>query len=46
MTGSSEHSYDEIAKVLEIPVGPLKWRVSEARRLLKKKLAALGYVHD
>ena len=46
MTGSSEHSYDEIAKVLEIPVGTLKWRVSEARRLLKKKLAALGYVHD
>jgi RNA polymerase sigma-70 factor, ECF subfamily len=46
MTGSSEHSYDEIAKVLEIPVGTLKWRVSEARRLLKRKLAALGYVHD
>lgn len=46
MTGSSGHSYDEIAKVLEIPVGTLKWRVSEARRLLKKKLAALGFVHD
>jgi RNA polymerase sigma-70 factor, ECF subfamily len=46
LTGSSDHSYDEIAKMLGIPVGTLKWRVSEARRLLKKKLAAFGCVHD
>ena len=46
MTGSSEHSFDEIAKVLEYSVGTLKWRVSEARRLFKTKLAALGYLHD
>jgi len=46
LAGCGEHSYDEIAHMLDVPVGTLKWRVSEARRVLKKKLAALGYVHD
>jgi RNA polymerase sigma-70 factor, ECF subfamily len=46
LAGSGEHSYDEIAQMLEIPVGTVKWRVSEARRVLKKKLAALGYAYD
>jgi RNA polymerase sigma-70 factor (ECF subfamily) len=40
LAGSGEHSYDEIARLLGVPVGTAKWRVSEARRLLKKKLAA------
>jgi RNA polymerase sigma-70 factor (ECF subfamily) len=43
LAGSGEHTYDEIGTMLAIPVGTVKWRVSEARRLLKKKLAALGY---
>ena len=43
---SGEHSYDEIGRMLGIPVGTVKWRVSEARRLLKRKLAALGYGYD
>ncbi len=40
---SGDHSYEEIASMLGIPVGTLKWRVSEARRVLKAKLAAQGY---
>jgi RNA polymerase sigma-70 factor (ECF subfamily) len=36
---SGAHSYPEIAALLRIPLGTVKWRVSEARRLLTKKLA-------
>jgi RNA polymerase sigma-70 factor (ECF subfamily) len=46
LAGSGEHSYDEIATMLSIPVGTVKWRASEARRILRKKLTALGYGHD
>lgn len=40
---SGDYSYDEIAAMLKIPVGTLKWRVSDARRRLRAELAALGY---
>ena len=40
---SGDYSYDEIAGMLGIPVGTLKWRVAEARRQLKVKLAEAGY---
>jgi RNA polymerase sigma-70 factor (ECF subfamily) len=43
LAGSGDHSYDEIAKMLKIPTGTLKWRVSEARRVLKQKMLAMGY---
>jgi RNA polymerase sigma factor (sigma-70 family) len=46
LAGSSEYSYEQIGSMLDIPVGTVKWRVSEARRVLKQKLAALGYAHD
>ena len=46
LAGSGDHSYDEIGRMLDIPVGTVKWRVSEARRVLKRKLAALGYAHE
>jgi RNA polymerase sigma-70 factor (ECF subfamily) len=36
MTG--EHSYDEIAAMLRVPLGTVKWRVAEARRVIKKRL--------
>ena len=42
LAGSGDYSYDEIASMLDIPVGTLKWRVSEARRLLKRKLEVKG----
>jgi len=41
---SGEYRYEEIAGILAIPVGTVKWRVSEARRKVRERLAALGYV--
>ena len=38
LTAVGDGSYEEIAAVLDVPVGTLKWRVSEARRLVKRKL--------
>ena len=43
LTSAGEHGYGEIAGMLGIPVGTLKWRVSEARRQLKGRLAGMGY---
>jgi RNA polymerase sigma-70 factor (ECF subfamily) len=46
LAGTGEHTYDQISEMLGAPLGTVKWRVSEARRVLKKKLAALGYAYD
>ena len=46
LAGTGEHTYDEIGRMLGAPVGTVKWRVAEARRVLKRKLAALGYADD
>jgi len=43
LAGSGEYSYEEIGHLLKIPVGTVKWRVSEARKVLKRKMAAMGY---
>jgi RNA polymerase sigma-70 factor (ECF subfamily) len=43
LAGSGEHSYEEIGQMLKIPVGTVKWRVSEARKVLKQKMSAMGY---
>jgi RNA polymerase sigma-70 factor (ECF subfamily) len=40
---SGQYSYDEIGVMLEIPVGTVKSRVSDARRVLREKLQRLGY---
>jgi RNA polymerase sigma-70 factor (ECF subfamily) len=40
---SGDHSYEEIGQMLKIPVGTVKWRVSEARRVLRQKMSAMGY---
>ena len=42
LAGSGDYSYEQIGSMLGIPVGTVKWRVSEARRVLKKKLAVNG----
>ena len=44
LSQTGEYQYDEIAAILGIPVGTVKWRLSEARRKVREKLAALGYV--
>ena len=41
---SGEYDYAAIADMLKIPVGTLKWRVSEARKKVRAHLGALGYV--
>ena len=43
LAGSGDHSYDEIGRLLKIPTGTVKWRVSEARKVLRQKMAAMGY---
>jgi RNA polymerase sigma-70 factor (ECF subfamily) len=41
---SGEYGYDEVAAMLKVPVGTLKSRVFDARRQVRQRLAALGYV--
>jgi RNA polymerase sigma-70 factor (ECF subfamily) len=43
LAASGDYSYEQIAGMLAIPLGTLKWRVSEARRVLKQKMTTLGY---
>jgi RNA polymerase sigma-70 factor (ECF subfamily) len=45
LAGSGEYTYEQVAVMLNIPVGTVKWRMSEARRILRTKLEALGYTH-
>ena len=40
---SGEYGYDEIGKMLNVPTGTIKWRVSEARRLVRLQLDARGH---
>ena len=46
LAGSGEHTYDEISEMLGAPVGTVKWRVAEARRVLRRKLTAIGYGNE
>jgi RNA polymerase sigma-70 factor (ECF subfamily) len=46
LAGTGEHTYEQISQMLGTPLGTVKWRVSEARRVLKRKLAALGYAYE
>jgi RNA polymerase sigma-70 factor (ECF subfamily) len=43
LAGSGDHTYEEIGQLLKIPTGTVKWRVSEARKVLKQKMTAMGY---
>lgn len=38
LAASGEHSYEEIAAMLRTPLGTIKWRVSEARRLVSSRV--------
>jgi len=38
LAGSGDYTYEQIGVMLGVPVGTVKWRVSEARKLLKVKL--------
>ncbi len=43
LAASGEHRYEEIAQLLGIPLGTVKWRMVEARRILRDKLERLGF---
>lgn len=43
LAASGEHRYEDMATLLGIPLGTVKWRVSEARRLVRLKLERLGF---
>jgi RNA polymerase sigma-70 factor (ECF subfamily) len=43
LSASGRYSYEELSDILGVPSGTVKWRVSEARRLLRAKLARLGH---
>jgi RNA polymerase sigma-70 factor (ECF subfamily) len=40
LAASGEYSYQEIAAMLAIPLGTVKWRVAEARRVVAARLAS------
>jgi RNA polymerase sigma-70 factor (ECF subfamily) len=39
LAASGEYGYGEIASMLGVPVGTVKWRVAEARKIISAKLA-------
>ncbi len=39
---AGEHSYEEIAAMLGAPLGTIKWRIAEARRVIRLKLRERG----
>jgi RNA polymerase sigma-70 factor, ECF subfamily len=43
LAASGEHRYEDIATLLDIPLGTVKWRMLEARRVLRDKLTRLGF---
>jgi RNA polymerase sigma-70 factor, ECF subfamily len=40
---SGAYSYEEIGAMVKAPRGTIKWRVSEARRIIKQRLREQGY---
>lgn len=46
LQASGDHTGEEIATLLGIPEGTLKWRVFEARHRLRERLARLGYADE
>jgi RNA polymerase sigma-70 factor (ECF subfamily) len=42
---AGDYSYDEIGAMLRVPTGTIKWRVSEARRVIRKMLEERGHGH-
>lgn len=40
---SGDYSYEEIGAIVGAPVGTIKWRVAEARRIVRQQLRDQGY---
>jgi RNA polymerase sigma-70 factor, ECF subfamily len=46
LAATGDHRYEEIATLLKLPIGTVKWRMFEARRVIKEKLERLGFAGD
>ena len=44
LAASGDHRYEEIATLLGIPIGTVKWRISEARRMIRDSGRHVGEV--
>ncbi len=42
---AGEYRYEEIGAMLKVPLGTVKWRVSEARRRIRQDLETRGLTH-
>jgi RNA polymerase sigma-70 factor (ECF subfamily) len=40
---SGDYTYEEIGAIVRAPVGTIKWRVAEARRIVRQQLRTRGY---
>jgi len=40
---AGDYSYEEIGAMMRAPIGTIKWRVSEARRVVRKHLMEHGH---
>jgi RNA polymerase sigma-70 factor (ECF subfamily) len=43
LAATGDHRYEDIAAMLNLPLGTVKWRMAEARRVLRAKLERLGF---
>jgi DNA-directed RNA polymerase specialized sigma24 family protein len=43
LAASGDHRYEDIAIMLGAPLGTIKWRIAEARRVVRMKLDRLGH---
>ncbi|MFB3853810.1 MAG: RNA polymerase sigma factor [Vicinamibacterales bacterium] len=43
LMATGDYSFEEAARILGVPVGTAKWRATEGRRLLRRKLIGMGY---
>ena len=43
LAAGGDHRYEDIATLLGLPLGTVKWRMAEARRVLREKLVRLGF---
>jgi RNA polymerase sigma-70 factor (ECF subfamily) len=45
LAAAGDYKYEEIAAMLKAPLGTIKWRISEARRVVRARLLARGYTN-
>jgi RNA polymerase sigma-70 factor (ECF subfamily) len=43
LAASGDHRYEDIAIMLDTPLGTVKWRIAEARRVIRLKLDHMGH---